>query len=881
MKMKSIIVFIFICSAFGFTMEQNPISVEAFDEQRNNSSQLTLRLKVTNNTDDTLYNVHAKYFLNYERNRNLNVSTYYMVGATQSIDTIGDYLAVNIKIARLDPGVFPNSSGISLGMNYLDNGSFNKPENFSYPDANFFIETERITVYLDDVLYVGVEPGMLPDAEPISMVSGSELLLGPTRRVRFAWREVENAKSYRLTVLSAGDSSVLVQKETEKNRVDTALNEGTYLWRVESSEYALGNGVWNQIVDKTKSIWNHLTTFVSDLVVDETPSLVTPLAARKDTYLLDVKWGEMAIAREWDRPHFHHEQYDEEESYRCWIVAAQMLNHYYGGNITQDEIKLNFKYYPKIQPDFFADSALFGILGAFLHYNQGGSDPENLISNQMLPWVLNENAVLNRNDRSPTENEVKYWLSDSVPLYIWNEHHVEILDAYKKTLQGKLFVRVVNTDNNGDTAWISLDSAKIQGFMAPQVVGSVRMSDSLIHRDSDGDGVMDYDEFYRFGTDSTKFDSDGDGIDDKTEILSYTILEPISGDSSGIQKGITNLKYADIDMDGYRAECDIDSDNGGVSDGLEDLNKNGMQDGDESSPYDADDDFIMMDPVIDIPDSFTIYAMNELRVNDGVKCKQYDKIALNSSKELVCSIASESSNIGYAVYLGRSSMVNAIASKGAVFLRDHSWVNNPLKMYTLPDYCKEPEMQGSVRIRTIPKCNLRSRWPYKIAILPFAPNVGNIIKDVFYNESYVLKDGDVFKILRIHPGGKLLIEPGEMIVGDIQLESGSRVEFVEPGKRTILHANGSVIWRSWTLNDNLIQVAKGFMLVQHGSETMFVEGQWAGTIFAPNADLVLGQSYKKIYGRFLGNNVAVHQYSSVYNVNFSPVMASNFVYKME
>lgn len=136
--MKNIIVFIFICFAFGFTMEQNPISVEAFDEQRNNSSQLTLQLKVTNNTDDTLYNVHAKYFLNYERNRNLNVSAYYMVGATQSIDTIGDYLAVNIKIARLDPGVFPNSSGISLGMNYLDNGSFNKLENFSYPDTNFF-----------------------------------------------------------------------------------------------------------------------------------------------------------------------------------------------------------------------------------------------------------------------------------------------------------------------------------------------------------------------------------------------------------------------------------------------------------------------------------------------------------------------------------------------------------------------------------------------------------------------------------------------------------------------------------------------------------------------------------------------------------------------
>ena len=127
----------------------------------------------------------------------------------------------------------------------------------------------------------------------------------------------------------------------------------------------------------------------------------------------------------------------------------------------------------------------------------------------------------------------------------------------------------------------------------------------------------------------------------------------------------------------------------------------------------------------------------------------------------------------------------------------------------------------------------------------------------------------------------MLIEPGEMIIGNIQLESGSRVEFTEPGKSTIIHANGTTIWRSWTLNDNLIQVAKGFKLIQHGSETMFIEGQWAGTIFAPNADLVLGQSYKTLYGRFLGRNVDVHQYSSVYNVDFNPEIITNLVYKME
>ena len=93
-----------------------------------------------------------------------------------------------------------------------------------------------------------------------------------------------------------------------------------------------------------------------------------------------------------------------------------------------------------------------------------------------------------------------------------------------------------------------------------------------------------------------------------------------------------------------------------------------------------------------------------------------------------------------------------------------------------------------------------------------------------------------------------------------------------PGMQTILHLNGGVIWRARTLNDDLEKVAKGFKLIQHGSETMTVEGMWAGTIFAPNADLVLGQSSKSLYGRFLGKNVIVHQYAQVYGIPFAPEM---------
>ena len=41
---------------------------------------------------------------------------------------------------------------------------------------------------------------------------------------------------------------------------------------------------------------------------------------------------------------------------------------------------------------------------------------------------------------------------------------------------------------------------------------------------------------------------------------------------------------------------------------------------------------------------------------------------------------------------------------------------------------------------------------------------------------------------------------------------------------------------------------------------------------ASNADLVLGQSSKKLYRRFLGKNVTVHQYTQVYCIPFAPEM---------
>ena len=88
---------------------------------------------------------------------------------------------------------------------------------------------------------------------------------------------------------------------------------------------------------------------------------------------------------------------------------------------------------------------------------------------------------------------------------------------------------------------------------------------------------------------------------------------------------------------------------------------------------------------------------------------------------------------------------------------------------------------------------------------------------------------------------------------------------------TILHVNEHIQWNTVIENRNFDAVAEGFKLYYYGSERFFVHGVWAGTLIAPNAKLVLGQTHNKVlYGQFYGKGVVVHQYSKVYKVPFNP-----------
>ena len=135
--------------------------------------------------------------------------------------------------------------------------------------------------------------------------------------------------------------------------------------------------------------------------------------------------------------------------------------------------------------------------------------------------------------------------------------------------------------------------------------------------DSDGDGLTD-DEENQIGTDPNDADSDDDGVPDGDEIDVgedsdgdglINGLDPDS-DNDGLFDG-TEMGYdcSNPDTDVNAGNCipdgdggatttdplDADTDDGGVSDGSEDINLNGVIDGNETDPNDGSDDNTVLD----------------------------------------------------------------------------------------------------------------------------------------------------------------------------------------------------------------------------------------------------------------------------------------------
>ena len=127
------------------------------------------------------------------------------------------------------------------------------------------------------------------------------------------------------------------------------------------------------------------------------------------------------------------------------------------------------------------------------------------------------------------------------------------------------------------------------------------------------------------------------------------------------------------------------------------------------------------------------------------------------------------------------------------------------------------------------------------------------------------------------PGGTLKLGAGTIHVGNISLESGSKVEFLNPGRETVIIADGFLNWRTQIVNSDLQTVAKGFKLIEYSPGYIHIDGDWAGTIHARWSELTLGQVKKTAYGSFVAKKIYLGNGLTIYRVHFSPIPLTDMV----
>ena len=740
--------------------------------------------------------------------------------------------------------------------------------------------------------------------------------------VLFSWLPVRGVNSYRVVVRDKNNNDVY-NLSTSKTSISLALApDQQYSWTVIGDD----EFTTKYYHDDGSTSLNPYNLFIQKANIDTSifkQLKIQQIKGRRDTKMLDLGYLNYSYTYSWDRPNLDAPTIEWHEDVRCWAIAAQVMNHFYGGNLTQDEIVYHGHYIdvePLLSPFRPEGGEIKKAKDSIVIIDPVTGDPINEVA-ETLKWALNVDR-LNYGEGMPSYATVKNAIDNKKLVYMVIPEHAMLIYGYVGDAANYAYYYAF-IDNNGSIGTSLNYEVEVYGYFIPNVTyGEVGMSDIRVHTDSDGDGITDFEEETRFGTDVFHVDTDNDGIEDKREI--YDCAINAAGDfSGGIKYGGVYKDNSDLDYELYRIRnvCDRDKDSV-LSIRDSDDDGDGVEDG-----LKGKDAVVGMD----VPGDYTIFGREYVRINDRVKCyntqmesNSYCNIASSDENRFSYDISYAPVNIGVRAHVGNVDVRSCdfVNIKGVYvypgqhsnpILRNSSVVHGNINIYVLLPvdaygmYQKcgcdgatardlyaasvDPLDYLSVQNGTIVEGNInvkyRDRWEKEFTYtysIPMPTISASKIKIVRSGETYRLKGGDAFSTLRVESGATLIIEPGEMFVDSmLQIEANSTVRFAEPGKGTVLHTNGNIIWRTYNSEpagntQYWTSVARGFKLAHHSSRAFRIEGLWAGTIFAPKAKVVMGQVNKTIYGRILGRDVIIHQNSNVYRVDFNPTDATQVAY---
>ncbi len=371
------------------------------------------------------------------------------------------------------------------------------------------------------------------------------------------WAPIEKASGYRFQMDNNSDfSSPSVDKVLlnavympSKEVPPSTVAAGTYYWRVKVL-LAGSESPWSTGVEVRS-----LTFPVSGPLGAIKTLGITWQLQHKDTTMLcldgDPETGNLA----WDRPHTERGTHGN-----CYCVRASisMMASYYTGKLSQDRI--TYEIFKGGQPE------------KQLGHNVGVAPPPDPIETNTLAWALGiAPATIPAQAGKPTFAQIKTWIDGNRPIMARIPGHMRAIDGYFDFTIGVTTWQFIHLLDPWDGAkWVSYANDPIAhvwvGPANTTGAPSVKSDDADLKLDSDGDGINDFDEINRFKTDPIYADSDNDRVPDKKEIREYVFNSA----------GAFSRRSADIDGDGLRKELDPDNDNGGMDDGCEDSNFNGI-----------------------------------------------------------------------------------------------------------------------------------------------------------------------------------------------------------------------------------------------------------------------------------------------------------------
>jgi len=409
--------------------------------------------------------------------------------------------------------------------------------------------------------------------------------------IKLGWYPVAGAKGYRVQIGTDAAFTQMVEEETApKPSFKTSdLKPGDYFWRVQAvfgddsmasfsppSTFTISNTELPTVSSPASHSFIP-NAYAADMVRPRREAVLeVPLIYQhKDTAMLLLESLNESGPHAWDKDHGELDEDDPADNMDCALASTAMVNHFAGGKMSQD--RLGYVIRKEVWPDNPAMDLNYG----------HGLELDQI--DTVLSFAFNGATVTRHEpaDRNAFWEAMTREIDANRPVVIRvPKHAIVVTGYYEFALTGPMarFVTINDPWSGRYLANVS-NMRQVTHYWLVSDTSNPKSDEATITQDSDGDGIVDFDETDRFKTLAHVKDSDHDKVEDKIDVYAG-VFDPDYGYATWRLWSISR----DRDNDKKFMELDPDSDGGGCKDGEEDKNQNGKRDGGDTNNWDEDDD---------------------------------------------------------------------------------------------------------------------------------------------------------------------------------------------------------------------------------------------------------------------------------------------------